>query len=346
MKNFILLLCVGLLGVRCGTQTQYRPLSVSDTIPLPGIVLNDSILAQVTVDLRTVGNYLAVAYLDQDQELGHLYTKQGEPLSDFCPQGKGPGEVVVITSLYRNNEQNTLWAFDPQQKKLIQWNIDSLLAGQKAPVVEKSLPPLPMAVTMTKWTAGGTLAIGGNGIISPNKPERFLLLDQDCRPISRYGVYPVSDDTIRMKAAYSLQSFTSISPDGTKMACGLYFGAILETFDIRDSIRLRNTGYFIEPDFPHDELGNPTSYENITFGFGTLCSSDDRIYAAYNGTKDYKRMNFIAVFDWNGKLQKVYKTDFHLIRTSYDPKQHAIFAIVQNEAGEYQLVRFDLPATE
>lgn len=263
---------------------------------------------------------------------------------DFCSRGKGPGEAIAPNALFPDNDATSLWVYDAQQKKLIQWDIDSLLSGNQTPIAEKTLADLPIFADRVYPVAGGMLAVNGAGIIPTNHADRFFLLDHQGKIRCHYSTFPRSNDTIRMKAAYR-QHTETISPDGTKMAHGLYFGAILETFDVRDSIRLRNISYYIEPTFQHDAVGNPSTYDDITFGFGPLCSSNERIYAAYNGTIDYKRMNLIAAFDWDGKLQKVYKTDFQLIRTSYDPKLHAIFATVQNAADEYQLVRFDLLET-
>lgn len=342
MRNFLFCLCAGLIGFGCGQRPQYRPLVVTDTTHLAGIVLSDSIMARVVIGQCIVGDYLVGAYLDQDQKIGHLYTKKGEKITDFCSLGKGPGEVVVVTSIYTLPDSSSFCVYDPQQKKLIQWNVDSLLVGNRTPITEKSLPGLPMVVDMAMRADKGMLAIGGTGIISANRTERFFLIGDEDEILGRYGTYPFSEDTIGMKSACMHYSIT-VSPDRTKMAHGIYFGAILETYDIRDSIRLRNIQYFTEPDFSHDEVGNPTSYDDITFGFGPLCSSDDRIFAAYNGTKDYMRMNGIAEFDWDGELQKFYKTSFRLIQTTYDPVSDAIFATVQTDTGEYQLVRFDLP---
>lgn len=346
MKNFfaICCFCLGLFAVSCNSRPQYAPLEVTDTAWLPATVLVDTILTPVVVGLSVVGDYLAIIYLDQEQNTAHLYSKQGERLVDFCKTGKGPGEMPMIASLYPDRTSNTVWGIDPMMKKLARWSVDSLLSGQKTPLEERPLPQLPMSIDKTASAAQGMLAIGGTGIISPNRPERFFLLDRDGNVMGRYGTYPECEDTIRMKSACMHYSVT-LSPDGTRMAHGIYFGAILETFDIRDSIRLRNISYFIEPDFPHDAVGNPTSYDDITLGFGPLCSSDEYIYAAYNGTKDYQKMNNLAVFDWDGRLQKVYRTAFQLIQTAYDPEANAIFALVKDQ-GEYRLVRFDLPSDE
>ena len=343
MKRLFLLFCIGLSIAGCSRQQRYTPITIPDTVSLQGVVLCDSVLTQVTVGQCVVGDYLVVAYPDRNKNLCHLYTKAGDHVADFCPVGKGPGEAIVLTSVYPEPDSVSFITYESQAKKRIRWHIDSLLSGSRKPAAEISTPSIPMFAQVVLNSAAGMLAIGNSGIISPDRTERLFLFDRNDRLLSRYGVYPESDDTIRMKSAYR-QHYETVSPDGTKMAFGIYFGAILETFDVKDSIRLRNISYFIEPDFPHDAVGNPTSYDDMTFGFGPLCSSDEYIYAAYNGTKDYQKMHHIAVFDWDGRLQKFYRTAFHLIRTAYDPEANAIFALVKDQ-GEYRLVRFDLPDT-
>ncbi|WP_294591666.1 hypothetical protein [uncultured Rikenella sp.] len=158
-----------------------------------------------------------------------------------------------------------------------------------------------------------------------------------------YDRFPEATDTILMKSAWR-NSSAALSPDGKRLASGLYFGAILELFDVDDdSIRQRHIEYFVEPEFPYDKWGNPTDFEVITFGFGPLCASNERVYATYNGTKDFRKMDYLALFNWNGTLERVYKTDANFVRTAYDAASNTLFAIVLSPEGEYRLMRFDPP---
>lgn len=345
MRNYLLIAVAVLLCSGCGRKTSYRPLDTAGATALTGEILNECLLTQIVPGQHILRGYLAIIYPGIDGKTCHLYTKQGKPLLDFGASGKGPGEVLAPNAIFPGRDSISLWVYDAQLKKLLQWYVDSLLSGNRAPIAEQLLPALPFGIDRIYPAGEMLVAVNGVGILPTDKADRLFLLDSDGRILDRYDAFPPGEDTIRMKSAYRHHAET-VSPDGSRMAFGTSFGAIMEIFDLEDNrIRLHNISYVIEPAFSHDKLGNPTSYDDITFGFGPLCSSADRIYAAYNGTRDFGRMNHIAVFDWEGKLRHIYKTDFQLIRTSYDPSLHAIFATVENE-GEYQLVRFDLPDEE
>lgn len=303
-------------------------------------------MASVIVDLQKVGDYFIMAYITPDYRCS-MFDKEGRPVAEFCPVGKGPGEAFIVKSIGRSEKAGEIRAFDPQSQKLLAFSADSLVAGKRAFAGEKpkqDFGVLPMnRIDDIRWIRDGQLLVGGNGIVSPKRPERFVSMDRQGQITGRYGEMPYSDDTIEMKVAFSQPRLT-ISPDGTKMADGSSFGAILETFDVGESIRLRNAAYFIEPDFPHNETGTITSFENIISGFGSMASSDEQIYALYNGTKDPQAMNHIAVFDWNGRFQKLYRTGFPRIsHLCYDPVTETLYATAVNAGGEHQLVRFDLP---
>lgn len=296
--------------------------------------------------MQTVGDYLVLAYITPENRCG-LFDKRGKQVANFCPTGKGPGEAFIVTLVESGDLEGELCAYDPQLQKRLTFRLDSVIVGRRTATGEvqrKVLGDVPMNhVDGIRKIRNGLLFSGGNGIISPMRPERFATIDLQGRMTGRYGEVPYSDDTIEMKVAF-MQPRWTVSPDGTKMADGSLFGAILETFDVDGSIRLRKRAYFIEPDFPHNEVGTITSFENLVFGFGSMTSSDDRIYASYNGTTNPKGMKHIAVFDWDGKLQKLYKTDFRIRALCFDSASDGIlFAAVVDDAGEFRLVRYDLP---
>ncbi|WP_294591663.1 hypothetical protein [uncultured Rikenella sp.] len=100
---FALCTCFG-----CGQRTNYRPLAVEQATPLEGVVLEDSILTSLVTNLQIVGDYLAVIYLDTCKNQGHLYTKRGERIVDFCPLGKGPGEAIAPNAIVPDRDSTTL----------------------------------------------------------------------------------------------------------------------------------------------------------------------------------------------------------------------------------------------
>ncbi len=348
IRNWIWAIAASAFAVGCreASVPVYKPFALDEAEPLDGVVLCDSIRTSNIVDMYLAGDYLAVAYITRDTRCA-LFDKQGKQVADFCPTGKGPGEAFIVTSVDQGDREGELWAYDPQFQKRLTFRLDSVVAGRRTASEEalrKEQADVPMNhVDGIRRIRDGLLFSGGNGIISPMRPERFVTTDRQGRMTGRYGEVPYSDDTIEMKVAFMNPQWT-VSPDGTKMANGSLFGSILEIFDLTEGIRLRDRSYFIEPDFPHNEVGTITSFENLVFGFGAMTSSDDRIYAAYTGTADPKGMKYIAVFDWDGKLRKLYKTDSRIRALSIDPAAGGVlYAAVMDDAGEFRLVRYDLP---
>lgn len=343
MKKLLLFFLTLCACYGCGQRTNYRPLAVDRAVLLEGVVLEDSILTSLTLNLQIIGDYLAAIYLDTCGNQAHLYTKDGERLVDFCPLGKGPGEAIAAHAIVVPDQDSaTLWIYDAQVKKMIRWQVDSLLAGNRTPTEEFVLD-VPFFADEIFATANGLAGLLGAYILPTQHADRFALLTREGEVKHMYDRFPEAADTIVMKSAWR-NSSAALSPDGKRLASGLYFGAILELFDVEDdTIRQRYIEYFVEPEFPYDKWGNPTDYEVITFGFGPLCASNEHVYATYNGTKDFRKMNYLVVFDWNGALEAVYKTDLHFVRTAYDEKMNAIFAIGLSPEGECRLMRFDLP---
>lgn len=336
-------ICVLLAGCWQTEKTRYEPIPLEEAEPLTGTVLCDSIAATGIVDMQVVGDHIVLAGLHPNHRCW-LFDRQGRFLTNFCAAGKGPGEAYVINTVGRGEREGEIWAYDPQFQKLLVFSVDSLLKGNtRATGEEPRSETMPMNHVTNLWRVpAGRVALGSNGVKSTKRPERFVLVDRRGEVIGRYGEVPAGEDTVGMKVAFGVPHVT-VSPDGTKLADGSMFGAILETFDLRDGITLRRVAYFVEPDFPHTDDGRITSFEGVTFGFGALASSDRRIYACYNGTDDPAAMNHIAVFDWEGRLVKLYETDFRLDALCCDSQTEALYAVGVGESGEFRLVRFELP---
>lgn len=342
MKKLLLLLFTLCACCGCGQRTIVRPLAVDRAVPLEGVVLDDSLFTSFAANLQVIGDYLVAIYLDTCTNQGHLYTKNGERLVDFCPIGKGPGDAIAASAVVPDRDTTTFWIYDAQVKKMIRWHLDSLLAGNRTPMEERVLD-VPFFADEIFATANGMAGLLRASIIPTRHADRFALLTREGEVKYRYDRFPEATDTIRMKSAWRSSSAT-LSPDGKRLAAGIRFGAILEFFDVEEeTIRQRHIEYFVEPEFPYDQWGNPTDYEVITFGFGPLCASNEQVYAAYNGTKNFQKMDYLAVFSWNGASEAVYRTGVRFMRTAYDETTHAIFAIALSPEGEYRLMRFDLP---
>ena len=78
--------------------------------------------------------------------------------------------------------------------------------------------------------------------------------------------------------------------------------------------------------------------ENTKVGFSGLYTTDNFIYASYSGLayKDFKKIrtsDFITVFDWNGKLTKLYKVEGGLKTLAADEAAGKIYVVTKDSEG-------------
>lgn len=78
--------------------------------------------------------------------------------------------------------------------------------------------------------------------------------------------------------------------------------------------------------------------ENTKVGFCGLCTTDNYIYASYSGLayKDFKKFrtsDYITVFDWNGKLTRLYKVEGGLKSLAADEAEGKIYVVTKDNEG-------------
>ena len=85
-----------------------------------------------------------------------------------------------------------------------------------------------------------------------------------------------------------------ISPDGSRAVFGTWRGAILETYDIGDTLRLRSLNYYIEPLVKillrHSRNHHYEHTDRSRLGFQDIYAGNERIYTAYDGINIIKFM--------------------------------------------------------
>jgi len=163
---------------------------------------------------------------------------------------------------------------------------------------------------------------------------------RDGEEIASYPTFPI-EDRVLARLMYN-HDVVSLSPDGKRMAVGTGFGAILETFDLRDGIRNISTSYFIEPkvDIKSDDIFWPT--EETINGFGTIYAGNDLVYTTFGGTSEPGFPKKIAIFDWYGNPVRLITTDSNIFRICVDEADGTLYALIIDEHEELILARMDI----
>lgn len=346
-KYLCLIACV--LCTFCTPKTNnvtYEPIDTTNAVQLSATMIGEPLMSSPVIDLVEVGDYL-VALAFKDNKMCHIYTKQGVPVSSFCAQGRGPGEVIQVNSISKKPNSSEVVVLDGVSNKYVVYNIDSIATGSVAAKngIEYKIEMQPIFTNVAKVVLlpkDHILYEGQAGLLSNRAPSRYGLVDKTNKLTSSYSKYPISEDTMAMRLSYN-PSRLSVTPDGSKMVCSNSIGAILETFDLNGKIEVRATSYIIEPLFKYNGV-TITDHSNIVWGFNDIYAADDFVVTAYNGEvfSSLYAPSKIVIFDWQAKPTKVYQTDFANRQIIYSRSDNAIYSAIEEKENGPRLARYQL----
>lgn len=351
LLGLLILFCGTFLGCHESIETDYRaPVFAVDTV-LTGEQLGAPLLLRGVYDIVLNDSLVFAAGYTGDEWL-HIYNRENGQLVRKCiRRGKGPAEMVLLSHL-ETTADGRLILWDAQTKQRMIHPIDSLLCGNLGCGVLGDDPDFPDGFGFTavhhvapdRW-----LYVGHNGW--GNWPTARFRLASDNKPLIAYNHYPedsASDRFWDVWRSATGEPKIAVSPDGTKMAHGLIYGCILETFDIQnDSIRPVAVRRFHRPYMTRDMGIRGT--DDCWYGFAHLKATDKRIYGIYIGQKSTEAgngPNSLVVFDWEGHPIARYQTDYCLTALAATPGatgsgETEIYAVgLDPRDAEWHLVRF------
>ena len=298
-------------------------------------IISDDLMLYAASDMKMYGEYLVILAQHNDRFL-HIYDRRtGDRIARGLHHGRGPGEIMQVFFGFSLDSRNgDLFVFDPNAGKDVLLNVDSMVRG-KHYVVESD-----------RFDNNGVIAYH---IVYPLPDESFITrllrheryrMIRDGEEIASYPTFPI-EDRVLARLMYN-HDVVSLSPDGKRMAVGTGFGAILETFDLRDGIRNISTSYFIEPkvDIKSDDIFWPT--EETINGFGTIYAGNDLVYTTFGGTSEPGFPKKIAIFDWYGNPVRLITTDSNIFRICVDEADGTLYALIIDEHEELILARMDI----
>lgn len=350
----IILTCVLTTGC-IRTQEPYEAPVFPRSAEAEFTVLTDELMVNMAYDLWCYKDYLIVTALTGDGFL-HIYDKEtGDLLMDAVGRGRGPGEVLSGRDTYLDIETGIMVWNDMLQDKVLELQIDALLANGRSAISERTLDIDRTWLTNLFLYDGGGLAIRNLGDAATDTAGVVRLQSFD--PVTgevfaQDNSFPVEDRTAR--SALYMEGRYALSPDKTRLAAGTFFGCILETCAIgKDRIRRTATRYFIRPEFDFNS-GIPLCTDKTVCGFYDLYATDDRIYASYDGKTnpdvvrrtqlESRPVEFcnVAVFDWKGNPETIIRTDYNIERLCVDSTSGNIYAVIYDVEGHFFLGRIKI----
>ena len=340
-KNILLVVCVVLLfGVSC--RKADTTFSVPD-FPKKGTIasnkINDTLLMTYPFEMFVTDNNIYVlAYVGGT--FIQVYDKSdGHYVGSGAVMGRGPGELLAGVNMYYDSKSSTVSVYDNQSRKIVKYLIDEKGSDLFVFQEERSFLGLINPIRKAWPLQDSTYLVNGQVGVEDGDMGRFQMVIGD-RLTGSWNSFPLDD----MEQCWTFwTTATTISPDHMRFADGTLFGAILETFDVKDNrVTQRGCRMFYPPAIEY-QSGVTSPTEQTVFGFTSLCSTNEYIYGVFLGSKDMNDFDNISVFDWDGREVATFDTDCNVLRICCsDSEPGRIYAIAVSPENSFYLVSFDL----
>lgn len=290
----------------------------------------------------SVSDSLLTLTSEVDGKLFHTYDrKTGKSLGHYVNKGQGPDDMIVPGTFYIDNNVITVQdlythdvkKFDKDWKCISIEHLDLGKLDKFSPRVVLRMPDGKIFMEV---------------FVEYYMPLGIRIKDGD-RLGSVYTDLPVIvEDPMTEKPYYERK--VHFSPDAKKMIAVSEEGLIIETFAI-DDIEINPKGVKFYYPFVYDveiETKGGISrfiYKNLNIkGFGAIASTDSRIVAVYNDSRDTEAFTDISVWDWNGNPIRRYHTDKILLTIALSPDNpDEIYALGSDKGGEVELLLINCP---
>lgn len=299
------------------------------------------------------GNWLLVFGKTADDNTVTVYDKNtGKELKAGIKYGRGPHETV---SGFRRVTVigDTVHYHELSSNGGLSFSVADFMARGEQACHKDSLACPQWCSFRSELPGGKTLALVNYSYLLQDAPTMRRLSVRDSAGLEvHYDGSPVGD----REKSFCLyqQPKVAFSPDGSKLAVSTASGALMELFDISSGIRLMSECRFLEPKIVCKN-GGYEYRDDYVFGFGRMCASDERIYAAYDGqaTAAGHRMasegarpllfGNIAVFDWLGRPIAIYRSDYRIDCICIDvEKPDVLYATLSDKEGRKHIGRIAL----
>jgi len=344
--TFAVLAMTILMAQGCtGRKVRYSPPSFASEKTVHFTKVSDE-LQYLPSDIFVYGDNIIVTGCGKNSlNTLFIYDKtSGKEIRSGLKYGRGPKETIM-GQLCVSMVDGRMTYYDLMLDKMLSFRIEDFLKSGAEAITEQNFIVPKWTRFLTETADGKIINLTSKGYLAKDTTTiHRISLSREDGFCSDYDSCPIEDKPLAF-TIYN-QPKISISPDGTKMAIGTFAGAILETFDISKEIRNIATKYFIEPVISVHS-GTYSYVDQSVLGFYDLFTTDDRIFAAYDGKykwgdianlPDSKRpLKFtrIAVFDWKGNGLAIYDTGYRVERIFYAETENTLYAMITDKERKY-----------
>ncbi len=294
--------------------------------------------------LTILGHYLIV----EDNHTETAYTVFDLNIDTIFPiytghKGAGPDEMINPKPIVPSGDN--FYVYDVSHFKLFLFHADSIKQENYKPKINISIEDKLFISDVKKISSKAFVSVG---IFSG---KRFVFTDSQGKTINETGNYPIESVE---QIPYHVKGMACLSRLATNvekglMASAMFYGDNIQFYEVSDNyeIKLRNQHCTFLPEFTTNDYGGTPNFsptQNTRWGYLSLTSNNDYVYALYSGKYqrdgvDFYQANVVHVFDWYGKLISEILLDKEA--QSIATNQEYLFALYEGENG-YDIAKYKL----
>lgn len=290
-----------------------------NSLGMPGkIMLLDSTI--IIIDYKPLPGFPYIQTYGSDTKYIRSYGKQGQ----------GPNEMLDPWKVFPDPvSKNKFWIYDVILHRVTKFSLDSTVTN-KYITLEGAMSYNPVLLE------NGLIISPGFGLTK----GRLAVYDTTGKMLKIIGEIPpgIKENVPVPVHQVAYQSILKVKPDGSFLVLAVRYADMLELYRTDGILVKRIHGPFNrEPVYSVDILnGSPVmaiDTKNSIIGYIDIALTNKYIYALFSGRTidEYHEKaaygNYIHVFDWNGDILSIYKSDSDLLSIAVNSDESLLYAI-------------------
>ncbi len=335
MKKALSVILVIALIISCntGNKNKIEPINLEKSISVKPELLKTDKLLSVIWNIKIYDSILILKSEDGKGSLQLLNKNNGKFISTKCIFGRGPGEFTDMIEF--KILADSIYIYEINKKTMSVYKSDAFLTD--------TLPDTSVKIIFDKKKVNyDAFPMNQYYVSRPGIDTRYYLFNRNGKFISDYSLFP--DFYKDVKSDFHKQQLVQCfiaepKPDLSKFVSISSCGAVLEIFNIEnDTIKKILEKKILDPNLKIESADGWLQNEDSKIGFHGLYTTDNYIYTSYSGLtlKEFKKiiqMDYIIVFDWEGKVKRLYKVKGGLTAVAADEAEGKIYVVTKDSEG-------------
>jgi hypothetical protein len=277
--------------------------------------------------MAVVGDYLVVLDGHINPAVHVLRRADGVRVRAFGRNGSGPREFRGPRGIDPVAGNPSFWVFDGRLQRLVHVDLqrNTTAVGDRSVTLRSD--QLPMAAV---WAADGSILSAG--LFARGRLARF---DRSGRMTGTVGRIPVDKGPVAV-VQHAYTGTLVARPDRGRFALLTRHADRVELFgnDGRPLLTVTGPAGFLPVYQAQSRAGYPVmaSGDDLRFGYVDASATNSALYGLYSGRRrgeipGYAHYGtFVHEYDWEGRLQRVFKLDAYAIGIAVDPEGTTLYA--------------------